>query len=58
LSMTQIRTFRVRVGAENPVMSRDLHALVEKAAEPVSSEHVASGGRGSRGVASGRALVK
>jgi hypothetical protein len=56
--MTQIRTFRVRVGAENPVMSRDLHALVEKAAEPVSSEHVASGGRGSRGVASGRALVK
>ena len=26
-----------RVGAENPVMSRDLHVLVEKAAEPVSS---------------------
>ena len=29
-----------RVGAENPVTSRDVHVLVEEAAEPVSSEHV------------------
>jgi hypothetical protein len=27
----------VRPGAENPVMSRDLHVLMDEAAEPVSS---------------------
>jgi hypothetical protein len=32
-----------RVGIENPLTSRDLHVLVEEAAEPVSSEHATDG---------------
>ena len=47
-----------RVGAGNPVTSRDLHVLVEEAAEPVSSEHVDRWPGGSRGVVHGRALMQ
>jgi hypothetical protein len=32
----QMRWWSTRVGAENPVISRDLHVLVDEAAEPVS----------------------
>jgi uncharacterized protein YndB with AHSA1/START domain len=46
------------VGAENPVTSRDVHVLVEEAAEPLSSEHVNGRAGGSRGVVHGRALVQ
>jgi hypothetical protein len=35
-SAAELRT--QRVGAENPVMSRDLHVLMDEAAEPVSSQ--------------------
>ena len=48
----------MRVGAGNPVTSRDLHVLVEEAAEPVSSEHVDRWPGGSRGVVYGRALMQ
>jgi hypothetical protein len=46
------------VGAENPVMSCDLHVLVYEAAEPVSSQRPdgCSGERGSG--ACGRALMQ
>ena len=46
------------VGAGNPVTSRDLHVLVEEAAEPVSSEHVDRWPGGSRAVVHGRALMQ
>ena len=48
----------MRVGAENPVTSCDVHVLVEEAAEPVSPEDVDGGAGGSRGVAHGRALMQ
>jgi hypothetical protein len=45
-----------RVGAENPVMSRDLHVLVYEAAESTSSQWM-DGRAGARGSAtSGRVL--
>jgi hypothetical protein len=52
------RTIRRRVGAENPAMSRDLHVLVEKAAEPISSEHVDGRAGWSCGVARRRVLLQ
>jgi len=46
------------VGAENPVTSCDLHILVQKASEPVSSQRPdgRAGGRGS--AACGRELTE
>jgi hypothetical protein len=46
------------VGAENPVTSRDLHVLVEEAAEPVSSTDVDGCAGGSQSVVYGWALMQ
>jgi hypothetical protein len=49
---------RSGVGAENPVMSCDLHVLVEEAAEPVSSERPDDRSGGWSSTAFGRALMQ
>ena len=46
------------MGAENPVMSCDLHILVEEAAEPVSSERPDGRAGGWGSAACGRALLQ
>ena len=47
-----------RVGAENPVTSRDLHILVDETAEPVASQRPSDGSGGWSGNARGRALIQ
>ena len=46
------------VGAENPVMSCDLHVLVDEAAEPVSSQRPDGRSGARRSAARGRALMQ
>ena len=47
-----------RVGAENPVTSRDLHILVDETAEPVASQRPDDRSGGWRSTARGRALIQ
>jgi hypothetical protein len=48
----------VRVGAENPVTSCDVHVLVQQAAEPVASQRSDGRAGGWRSDACGRALMQ
>ena len=47
-----------RVGAENPVTSRDLHILVDETAEPVASQRPDDRSGGRWDTARGRALIQ